>query len=80
MGSSDLILIFACVWALSAPVGYRVTRWSVRAMGSRWTRIDRTFAITFSVIFGPVMPVISVLIFLSWKLERSDWGNQEAKW
>jgi hypothetical protein len=80
MGSSDLILISACIWALSAPVGYRVTRWSVRETENRWTRLDRTFAIVFSLIFGPVMPLIAVMIVLFWNLERSHWGNQEAKW
>jgi hypothetical protein len=80
MDSSNLILIFACVWVLSAPVGYHFTRWSVRATENRWTRIDRIFAITFSMIFGPLMPLLAVMLVLFWKLERSDWGNQQAKW
>jgi len=80
MTSSVLILILASVWALSAPVGYRFARWSLRAMGGRWTRNDRIWAITFSVIYGPVMPLLAVAVVLFWKLERSEWGNQEVRW
>jgi len=80
MTSSILILIVACVWALSTPVGYISARWSIRAMGGRWTRNDRIWAITFSVIYGPVMPLLAVLLVLFWKLDTSDWGNREARW
>ncbi len=80
MTTSTWILIFACVWALSAPIGYRFARWSIRATGSRWTRNDRIWAITFSAIYGPAMPLFAVVLVLFWKLESSDWGNQEAKW
>ncbi len=80
MTSSIVILIFASVWALSAPVGYFFARWSIRAMGSRWTRNDRIWAITFSVIYGPAMPLLAVVLVLFWKLESSDWGYQEVRW
>ncbi|HNO77614.1 MAG TPA: hypothetical protein PKN33_06090 [Phycisphaerae bacterium] len=80
MASSDLVLILACVWALSATLGYRATRWSIREMDNRWTHTDRVFAIVFALIFGPVMPLIAVMVVLFWKLERSNWGKQEAKW
>ena len=80
MISSTLIVIIACVWVLSTPIGYLFARWSNRAMGSRWTRNDRIWAITFSVIYGPAMPLLAILLVLLWKLESSDWGNQEARW
>lgn len=80
MTTSTWILIVACAWALSTPLGYRCARWSMRAMGIRWTRNDRIWAITFSAIYGPAMPLLAVAVVLLWKLERSDWGNQEVRW
>lgn len=80
MNSNILIVIVACVWALSTPVGYLSARWANRAMGSRWTRNDRIWAIILSVIYGPAMPLLAVLVVLVWKVETSDWGNKEAKW
>jgi len=80
MTCSTLILILACVWTFSTPVGYLSIRWAHRAMGSRWTRNDRIWAITVSLIYGPAMPLLVILIVLFWKLGNSDWGNQEARW
>ena len=75
-----LILTLACVWVLCAPIGYRFARWSNRAMGSRWTRNDRLSAIVLSMLYGPLMPLLAILIVLVYKLETSDWGNKEAGW
>jgi len=80
MTTSILILIFACIWGLCAPIGYLCARWSNRAMGSRWTRNDRLSAIVLSMLYGPLMPFLAILIVLVYRLETSDWGNKEAGW
>ena len=74
-------IIILCVWLVSLPLGYVTARWSNRSMGcGKWTRNDRLFAILFSLLYGPFMPVFAVLVALLWKLQDSKWGNQEAKW
>ena len=80
MAFNLLTLILTCIWAVCAPVGYIVTRWSNRTMGSRWTHNDRLYAIVFSLLYGPLMPVIVVITVLIYKLSISGWGNKEAGW
>ena len=75
-----IAILIVCCWILCAPFAYLACRWANRAMGSGWTRNDRLFAIVFSVLYGPVMPFLAVLIVLAYKLETSDWGNKEAGW
>ena len=74
------ILTFACIWVLCVPIGYLFARWSNRAVGSRWTRLDRLSVIMLSMLCGPLMPFWAILIVLVYKLETSDWGDKEAGW
>ena len=80
MTSTLLIVIIAGVWALCAVGGYFLARWSNRAMGCAWTRNDRLFALMFSALYGPLMPVFVIVVLLIYKLLSSQWGNREAKW
>ena len=73
-------ILIVCFWMLCAPLGYIVCRWSNRAMGDRWTRNDRVCAIAGSLFYGPLMPVMAVLIVLFYRLGTSKWGNQDARW
>ena len=75
-----LILILACTWTVCAPIGYFASRWSNRAMGYRWTQSDRLWAIVFSLIYGPLMVIMSVAVVLIYRLCTSEWGNKEAGW
>ena len=73
-------LVYASVWLLCAPLGYLACRRSSRAMGDRWTRNSRLFAIVGSLFYGPFMPVLAGLVVLLDRLFRSKWGNQDARW
>ena len=70
----------ACLWIVSVPLGYLVTRWVYKTMGLKWTRNDRLYAITFSLLYGPLMPVLSIILFSLYRLSESKWGNQDAGW
>ena len=80
MTSTLLIVIVAGVWALGAVAGYFLARWSNRAMGCTWTRNDRLFALVFSTLYGPLMPVFVIVVLLIYKLLSSQWGSREARW
>lgn len=74
-------ILIVCSWVLFAPVGYLACRWSNRAMDdSMWTRNDRLYAIVFSLFYGPLMPVMAVLVVLLYRLGKSEWGNHDARW
>jgi hypothetical protein len=73
-------LILACLWLLSAPLGYVALRWCNRTVCTTWTRNDRLFGVIFSLLYGPLMIVFAVGAFLLFKLAESDWGNRDAKW
>ena len=74
------IHLLVCLWIVGVPAGYLGTRWANKAMGFNWTRNDRLFAITFSLLYGPLMAVLSVVLFSLHKLFESKWGNQDARW
>ena len=73
-------ILIACLWFVGVPLGYVVTRLCVRSMCSTWNRNDRLFAIVFSLLYGPVMPVLAIVLFLLHKLAESKWGNLDARW
>jgi hypothetical protein len=75
-----IAILIVCLWVLVAPLGYLASRWSGRVMGDRWTRNDRLYAIVASVLYGPLMPALAVVLILLWKLATSKWGNQDARW
>jgi len=73
-------ILIVCCWMLFSPLGYVACRWANRAMGDRWTRNDRLYAIVGALFYGPLMPVMAVLIVLLYRLGTSKWGNQDARW
>jgi len=75
-----LILTVAGVWMIGALAGYLLARRANRAMGCPWTRNDRLFALVFSAMCGPLMPVFVIVMLLTYKLLSSKWGNREARW
>ncbi len=75
-----IAILIICCWILCAPFGYLVCRWSNRAMGDKWTRNDRLCAIAGSMLYGPLMPLMALLVVLLYRLSTSDWGNQDARW
>ena len=80
MAFNNLIPILAFFWVLCAPIGYLFVRWSYRAMGIRWTHNNRITAVVSATLYGPLTPILAVLIVLSYKLDVSDWGNKEVRW
>jgi len=72
--------LIVCLWVLFAPAGYLACRRANRALGDRWTRNDRLYAIVFSLLYGPLTPVLAVLIVLLYRLGKSEWGNRDARW
>ena len=72
--------ILLLCWIGFSPVGYLISRWSQRAMCGRWTRNDRLFAIVFSLITGPFMIIGALATRLLYHMEKSERGNQEARW
>jgi len=74
----DLILLLC--WLGCSPVGYLATRWSSRAIYGKWTRNDRLYAIVFSLVNGPLMAIVAVGARLIHHLEKSERGNQDARW
>jgi len=75
-----MFTLFCCFWISCAPLGYVLYRWTHVAMGCRWTRNERLYAIVFAIVCGPLTPVVTAVGILLHKLLTSDWGNQEAKW
>ena len=80
MPHNILILILACVWILSVPIGYLAARRANRAMASTWTHNDRISVIMLSLVCGPFMPFVAIMVLLIYKLDNSDWGKKEARW
>jgi len=80
MNSGYLTLIVACLWAIGAVVGYLVTRWAGRTVFGGWTRNDRLYTIVFSPLYGPLMPLMVLVIVLLHKLATCQWGNKQAGW
>jgi len=73
-------LILLLCWLGCSPLGYLATRWSSRTTYGKWTRNDRFYAIVFSLINGPLMIIIAVAARLICDLEKSERGNQDARW
>ena len=67
-------IVILCVWIAAIPVGYIACRWSIRSTFTTWTRLDRLYAIVGAMCFGPMMPVMAVLVVLLTKLDLSDWA------
>ena len=74
------LIILICVWLVSIPVGYVIIRRDTRASGGSWTRNDRLATIMLSLLSGPLILLMSPVIFLITKLAKSKWGNSEASW
>ena len=73
-------IMIVCCWVLFVPLGYIACRWANRAMGDTWTRMDRLGAIVASMFYGPLMPVMAVLVVVIYRLCVSDWAKKDAKW
>lgn len=74
------LLTVALFWIAFAPLGYLSARWFNRRVGLKWTRCDRLWAIVFSMLNGPLMPLAALGFAVMDALERSDWGKQDARW
>ena len=74
-------IMILCLWLLSSPVGYVACRWVNQTFGlTKWTRMDRVSAVFFAMFYGPLMPVIAVVLVLIQKISESDWANRDARW
>lgn len=75
------LLLLACVYLVNAPLGYVAIRWSNRVIGVKnWTRFDRLGGVLLSLIGGPWIPVLAVMIVLIDKLSESGWAKRDAGW
>ena len=73
-------ILLICSWLLFSPLGYMACRWASDALGARWTRLDRLYAIVGSVCYGPLMPLMAVLLVLLQRLHMSSWSDKDARW
>ena len=74
-------IMLLCLWVLCAPLGYVACRWFNRVIGfTKWTRMDRLGAVFFSVFYGPLTLVITVVLVGLQKLGDSEWANRDARW
>lgn len=75
-----LLITLLILWIVSAPLSYIIMRKSHLGGSTKWTRMDRLFSLSMSVLYGPVMLVVIGIIALLVKLNASDWANQEVRW
>jgi hypothetical protein len=76
----NTLIVMLILWTLSAPISYLVVRRDFQSSFGKWTRMDRLFWLTFSVLYGPIMLIVIAGIGLFCKISNSDWGKQEVKW
>jgi len=69
-----------CLWVVFAPLSYLVTRRFHRTLFSTWTQNDRLYALTFSLLLGPLMLLSTGIMVIIERLGKSKWGNREARW
>lgn len=72
--------ILLMIWIITAPISYIVVRKDYKSSFGKWTRVDRLFWLSFSVLYGPIMLLVVLGAGLLCKISSSKWGQGEAKW
>jgi len=75
-----LLITLMLIWIVSAPLSYLLVRRDFREAFGGWTRFDRLFGLSISILTGPIALTMFVVQAAILRLSKCAWANKEAKW
>jgi len=75
-----IIALIVAIWLVCAAISCFIFRYTFKTYAI-WTHADSLIIVIFSVIFGPIAFLISLLVLCLMFLSYSDgWFSKDSKW